>query len=104
MEFLVEFEMNIPGDAPDAEVRQVLAAEAEAAAQLAREGRLVRLWRTPAPDERVLGLYRSATRAELDGLLQDLPMARWMIIGVTPLEAHPNDPGPGSQAASEESS
>ena len=50
MEFLVEFEINVPGGTPQSEVRDREDAEATAAAQLAREGHLVRVWKlTPQP-------------------------------------------------------
>src|SRR5919198_1259348 len=94
MEFLVGFEVTIPDDAPDSEVKQRVGAEAAAAAGLAREGHLVRLWRPPvAPGEsKAVGLYRADSEAELDGLLAALPLDGWMRITVTPLEPHPNDP------------
>jgi len=71
------------------------AAEAAASAKLAREGHLIRLWRPPmGPGERkALGLYRADSEAQLDGLLGALPLHEWMQVTVTPLEAHPSDPG-----------
>src|SRR5258708_37058712 len=95
MEFLVEFELAIPGGAPESEVKDRERAEAGAADALADEGHLVRLWRTsarPGPAT-VLGLYRAASKAELEGLLDALPLAEWMQTSITPLEKHPNDPG-----------
>jgi muconolactone delta-isomerase len=93
MEFLVEFSVDIPADADAAEVRDLEAAEAEAAFRLAGEGHLVRLWKPASPPEdRILGLYRAATPEELDALLRALPLARWLGITVTPLRPHPNDP------------
>ena len=94
MEFLVEFDVTIPDGTPGSEVEERLSAEATAAAGLAREGHLVRLWRPPvAPGEsKAVGLYRADSEAELDGLLAALPLDGWMRITVTPLEPHPNDP------------
>ena len=94
MEHLVEFEVVVPAGTPDAEVAERRRAEAEAAARLADEGRLVRVWTRPVADggSRILGLYRTADRAELDGLLAALPLAPWMRVEVTPLSPHPNDP------------
>jgi len=96
MEFLVEFDVNIPDGAPSAEAEARLSGEAAAAAKLAQEGQLMRLWKPPAsPGEtKALGLYRAGSRAELDRLLGALPLAGWMDIVVTPLEPHPNDPEP----------
>jgi muconolactone D-isomerase len=94
MEFLVEFEVKIPDAAPDSEVTDRENAEASAAARLADEGHLVRLWRRPAaPGEiKSVGLYRADSETKLDGLLRALPMYGWMQVVVTPLEPHPNDP------------
>ena len=62
MEFLVEFEVNVPDGTPVAEVKDRENAEASAAAKLVDEGHLVRLWnRAIAPgDTRIVGLYRAA--------------------------------------------
>jgi muconolactone D-isomerase len=94
MEFLVEFEVNIPDGAPASEVEARKSAEASAAAGLVDEGRLIRLWKPPAaPDEtKALGLYRADSQAQLAGLLDALPLYDWMKITITPLEPHPNDP------------
>lgn len=95
MEFLVEFHSHIPDGTPESEVNARYTAEAEASAELAREGHLIRLWRPPtAPGERkALGLYRADSEAQLDGLLAALPLHKWMQVTVTPLQAHPSDPG-----------
>jgi muconolactone delta-isomerase len=94
MEFLVEFELNAPEGTPESEVGQRAEAEAAAAADLAREGHLVRLWKPPAApgESKAVGLYRAEDEAQLDGLLAALPLSDWMRITVTPLESHPNDP------------
>jgi muconolactone D-isomerase len=96
MEFLVEFEVNVPDRAPASEIEDRNHAEASAAARLVDEGHLLRLWKPPvAPGEtKALGLYRADSQAQLAGLLGALPLYDWMDITVTPLEAHPNDPGP----------
>jgi muconolactone delta-isomerase len=96
VEFLVEFEVDVPSGTPASEVQDREDAEAAAAARLADEGHLVRVWRRPvaAGESRVLGLYRADGRAQLDGLLRALPLSDWMRVTVTPLEPHPNDPQP----------
>src|SRR6476659_849826 len=95
MEFLVEFEINVPEGVPDADVERRERLEATAAADLVRQGHLVRLWtRRVSPSEtRALGLYRAESGAQLDALLGALPLTEWMHVTVTPLVAHPNDPG-----------
>ncbi len=98
MEFLVEFEVEVPAGTPDAEVEQHQRAESAAAAKLAEDGHLTRLWRRPLAGDgtTAIGLYCADSEAELDGLLAALPLADWLHITVTPLEAHPNDPATGS--------
>jgi muconolactone D-isomerase len=96
VEFLVEFEVKVPDGASAIEVEARNLAEASAAARLVDEGHLVRLWKPPAaPGEiKALGLYYADSEAQLTDLLRALPLYDWMNITVTPLEAHPNDPGP----------
>jgi len=94
MEFLVGFDVTIPDGVPESEVKERVHAEVIVAADLAREGHLVRLWRPPvAPGEsKAVGLYRADSEAQLAALLAALPLGGWMQITVTPLEPHPNDP------------
>jgi muconolactone D-isomerase len=94
MEFLVEFEINVPDGALATEVEVRKSAEASAAARLMDEGHLVRLWKPPAAPggTKALGLYRADGEAQLAALLGALPLYDWMNITVTPLEPHPNDP------------
>ena len=94
MEFLVEFEVEVPSGTPDAEVEQRQRAESAAAAKLAAGGHLVRLWRRPLVGDgtTAIGLYRAFSQAQLDDLLAALPLADWLRFAVTPLAAHPNDP------------
>ena len=95
MEFLVEFDVEVPEGTPEAEVERRKRAEAVAAAGLAAEGHLLRLWRptAAADDPTAVGLYAADSRAELDALLRALPLADWMHLRVVPLSPHPNDPG-----------
>ena len=99
MEFLVEFEVEVPADTPVAEVEQHQRAESAAAAKLAEEGHLVRLWRRPLVGDgtTAIGLYRAFSQAQLEDLLAGLPLADWLRVTVTPLESHPNDPATASR-------
>jgi muconolactone D-isomerase len=99
MEFLVEFEVEVPVGTPHAEVEQHQRAESAAAAKLAEDGHLIRLWRRPLVGDgtSAIGLYRADSQAALDGLLDALPLAEWLRVTVTPLEAHPNDPATASR-------
>jgi muconolactone D-isomerase len=94
VEFLVEFEVNVPERTPESEIEDRENAEASAAAKLVAEGHLVRVWKRPVgPGETtILGLYRADSEGQLDGLLGALPLYEWMQISVTPLQPHPNDP------------
>src|ERR1700750_112745 len=96
MEFLVEFEVNVPGGAPASEIEARTSAEASAAASLVDNGHLVRLWKPPAaPGEtKALGLYRADSEAQLAGLLRAVALYHWMQVTITSLEPHPNDPAP----------
>jgi muconolactone D-isomerase len=90
VDFLVEFEVDVPAGTPEAEVKDRERAEAIAASTLAADGHLLRVWKRPG--ETTVGLYRAESGRELDGLLRTLPLYEWMTITVTGLEHHPNDP------------
>lgn len=94
MEFLVEFEVEVPDGTPESEVEQRTRAEASAAARLVDEGHLLRVWRRTAvtDDTSAIGLYAADSEAQLDGLLRALPLADWMQVRIIPLAPHPNDP------------
>jgi muconolactone D-isomerase len=98
MEFLVEFEVNVPEGAPESEVDARFRGEETAAAALAREGHLVRVWKVPVGDaSKVLALYRADSESQLVDLLRPLPLWDWMRITITTLEPHPNDPAVGGE-------
>jgi muconolactone D-isomerase len=94
MEYLIDFLITIPDDAAPGEVRERLDGETTRVDELAAEGHALRVWR-PLPEDgrrRALGLYRAASDAELETILDSLPLRPWMEVTVTPLAAHPNDP------------
>jgi muconolactone D-isomerase len=95
MEFLVDFDVEVPDGTSETEVEQRKRAEAVAAAGLAADGHLLRLWRPTAAagDPTAVGLYAADSRAELDAVLRALPLADWMQVTVVALAPHPNDPG-----------
>jgi muconolactone delta-isomerase len=96
MEFLVEFQVEVPEGTPESEVEQRTRAESTAAARLADEGHLLRIWRRAAVagDATAIGLYRADSEAELDDRLRALPLADWLRVTIIPLAPHPNDPDP----------
>jgi muconolactone D-isomerase len=98
-EFLVEITTTIPDGTDPAEVKSRRAAEAVRARELAAAGNLVRLWR-PAGELRSIGVWRAVDETDLRAnILASLPLRSWMSIGVTPLDAHPSDPGQAGVAA-----
>jgi muconolactone D-isomerase len=94
MEYLADLVTKVPEGTSPAKVDELRAAEAVRAADLAKAGHLVRLWRPPlGPDEwRSIGLFRAADEAELHKILASLPLHIWMKVTITPLTPHTNDP------------
>jgi muconolactone delta-isomerase len=94
-------QLSVPAGTAQAEVEARGRAEATAAAQLANEGHLVRVWSTTSKtgDPSVIGLYRAESLRELVDLLRRLPLYEWMRVQVTPLQTHPNDPAIAGTAA-----
>ena len=94
MEYLAEMVTTVPEGTGPAKVDELRAAEAVRAADLAKAGHLVRLWRPPlGPGEwRSIGLFRAADETELHKILASLPLHIWMKVTITPLTPHPNDP------------
>ena len=90
MEFLVRMTIIAPGDS--AEVAVLRAAEAERAAELARSGTLLRLWRIPG-DRANWGLWQAYDATALHEALTSLPLWPHARFEVHALAAHPNDPG-----------
>jgi muconolactone delta-isomerase len=94
MEFLVEFELDVPEGTAASEVEDRNNAESAVAARLAAQGHLARVWirRVEPGHTRVVGLYRADGEMELNRIIRGLPLYDWMQVTVTPLEPHPNDP------------
>jgi muconolactone D-isomerase len=94
MEFLTDLVTTVPEGTSPTKVDELRAAEKARAAELAKAGNLIRLWRPPVgPDEwRSIGLFRAANEAELREILTSLPLHIWMKVTITPLTPHPNDP------------
>jgi muconolactone D-isomerase len=94
MEYLTDMVTKVPEGTSATKVDELRSAEAVRAADLAKAGHLVRLWRPPlGPGEwRSIGLFRAADEAELREILASLPLHIWMQVTITPLTPHPNDP------------
>jgi muconolactone delta-isomerase len=97
MDYLVTMTTQVPDGVTDSAVAAVRAREAEHTAELARGGRVLRLWRPPLrPGEwRTLGLFTADSAEELEQTLAGMPLRIWRTDTVTPLLPHPNDPGRG---------
>ncbi|MGW6139318.1 muconolactone Delta-isomerase family protein [Streptomyces sp. NPDC055140] len=91
-EFLVTFAPAATEDATSQALTDATAAEAVRAKELAGQGHLVRLWKTPG-ERHALGLWRARDAAEMQTVLDSLPQAPWLSMETTPLSEHPSDPG-----------
>src|SRR4029077_14668103 len=89
-EFLVTFSLAVPPVTVGQTVQDTRAREAQAADDLAGQGHLLRLW--TLPDGRALGLYQARDAAQMQAILEALPLAPWMAMDTTPLSPHPSDP------------
>jgi muconolactone delta-isomerase len=90
-EFLVTFTSAIPDGTPADLIRERKGHERESARQLAEQGYLERLWKLPDPDK-ALGLWRASDAAEMQSILNALPLADWLHIETVQLDVHPSDP------------
>src|SRR4051812_9857672 len=95
MEFLTDMVTTVPEGTPQEVVAETKTREAARARQLAEHGHLLRLWKPPIVDGewRTLGLFAADDEQHLRQILDSLPLSPWMKVEVTPLTAHPNDPG-----------
>jgi muconolactone delta-isomerase len=97
MEFLVDMVTTVPDGTMDAEVDAIRIREAARSRELAAQGHLLRLWRPPldAGEWRTWDLFQAADATELQSVLSSMPLRVWRHDTVTPLTAHPSDPGSG---------
>ncbi|MFE7015264.1 muconolactone Delta-isomerase family protein [Streptomyces sp. NPDC057651] len=92
-EFLVAIAQAAAQDTTSQALRDATAAEAVSEKALAGQGHLMRLWKTPGKGH-ALGLWRARDAAEMQTVLDSLPLAPWLSMETTPLSEHPSDPGP----------
>jgi muconolactone delta-isomerase len=97
MEFLVDMVTTVPDGTPDEEVDAIRIREAARSRELIAQGHLRPQWRPPlgAGEWRTWGLFRGADATELESVLSSMPLRIWRHDTVTPLTAHPSDPGNG---------
>ena len=94
MEFLITLTITVPEGTPSQTVDDTKTREARRAQELTEQGHLLRLWTPPAkPGQwRILGLWRAQNPAEMQTILESLPLYCWTTVQTTPLAPHPNDP------------
>ena len=94
MEYLVTMTTHVPDGTSEAAVQDMRTREAARSRELAAQGQLLRLWRPPLqPGEwRTLGLFAAVDGAQLETVLDSMPLSVWRTDEVTPLSPHPSDP------------
>jgi len=108
MEYLVKMTTRVPAGTSDAAVDDMRVREARRAAELARAGHLLRLWRPPLlPGQwQSLGLFSAPDDSSLEQVLASMPLRLWRVDEPLRLSPHPNDSAasaadPGGPAATE---
>ena len=94
MEYLVTMTTHVPDGTSEAAVQDMRTREAARSRELAAQGQLLRLWRPPLqPGEwRTLGLFAAVDGAQLETVLDSMPLRVWRTDEVTQLSPHPSDP------------
>jgi muconolactone delta-isomerase len=97
MEFLVDMVTTVPDGTTDAEVDAIRTREAARSRELVAQGHLLRLWRPPlnGGEWRTWGLFQAENATDMEIVLSSMPLRVWRHDTVTPLTAHPSDPGRG---------
>jgi muconolactone delta-isomerase len=91
-EFFTTFTITIPSGTPGEVADATETSEAERARELAGQGKLRRLWALSG-EGRALGLWWASDAAEMQAILDSLPLRGWVDVETIPLAAHPSDPG-----------
>ena len=89
MRFLVRLEAHLPPDLDGAELERLNAAETARGVALRQAGVIEQIWRLEGRRANV-GVWQVVDRAELDRVLESLPLWRWLeVVEVTVLLPHP---------------
>jgi muconolactone D-isomerase len=88
MEFLVEIEVSLPGDMPEAQRADLMAAEHAHGRELRRRGTIQRIWRIPGRLQNV-GIWEAGDATEVHEAISGLPLYPWIQARVTALARHP---------------
>ena len=93
-EFFTTFTITVTTRNTEGVVDATEADEAERARELAGQGKLRRLWALSG-EGRALGLWRASDDAEMQTILDSLPLRAWAEVETIRLAPHPSDPGLG---------
>jgi muconolactone delta-isomerase len=91
-EFFTTFTVTVPPGTPGGIVDATEAREADTTRELARQGKLRRLW-VLSGEGRALGLWRASDGGEMQTILDSLPLRDWFDVETIRLAPHPSDPG-----------
>lgn len=92
MEFLLRIKVTFPPDGDPEEKARRIAAEGVRARELAAQGIIKRVWRIPGQWANY-GIWEAPDATAIHDAVTSLPMWPYLDVEVTPLAAHPNDPG-----------
>ncbi len=92
----MHIDVRWPADGDATELVRLTAAERARAMELAREGRIRRLWRIPGRRAN-WGLWEAPNATALHDAISSLPFFPWLAVDVHPLAAHPSDPAPAHE-------
>ena len=92
MEFLLKIKVTFPPDGDPEEKARRIAAEGIRARELAAQGVIKRVWRIPGQWANY-GIWEAPDATTIHNAVTSLPMWPYLEVEVTPLAAHPNDPG-----------
>jgi muconolactone D-isomerase len=88
MEFLVQIDLRLPMDLPEAERQDLVDRERALGREYRANGTIKHVWRIPG-GYRSVGVWETDDATDLHDALAALPLFPWMSIEVTPLARHP---------------
>jgi muconolactone D-isomerase len=93
MEFLVNIKFVWPDTITEERRKELREKEIKMAAELAKKGHLIRMWRVVGRREN-WGLWRAKDTTEMHAILSSLPIWPYMDVAVHAMALHPVDPSP----------
>ncbi len=89
--FLIKMRVSFPNELSDNDRAVLRAQEAEVAKKLAKEGTLLRLWKTDS-NNATWGIWWAEDERKVELAIEILPLYRYMETEIHQLTEHPNDP------------